>query len=81
MSTGGGTTSGSEADLPECEYGPLDSDDENRLSATGLVYYTPGRDGTRNAARRPGSGGCPRGCGFEEQGGACARIQRGVYPL
>ena len=32
-------------------------------------YYTPGRDGTRNAARRPGSGGRPRGCGFEEQGG------------
>ena len=42
--------------------------------------YTPGRDGTRNAARRPGSGGRPRGCGFEEQGGACTRIQRGVYP-
>jgi len=51
-------------------------------------FYTPGRDGTRNAVRRPGSGGRPRGCGFEEQGKACARIQRGyiayteaVYPL
>jgi len=31
-------------------------------------------------ARRPESGGRPRGCGFEEQGGACTRIQRGVYP-
>ena len=52
------------------------------------IYYTPGRDGTRNAARRPGSGGCTRGCGFEEQGGhvlvyrgGLSRIQRGVYPL
>ena len=45
------------------------------------IFLTPGRDGTRNAARRPGSGGRPRGCGFEEQGGgACTRIQRGVYP-
>ena len=39
-----------------------------------LRCYTPGRDGTQNAAQRPGSGGRPRGCGFEEQGGACARI-------
>ena len=44
------------------------------------TIYTPGKDGTRNAARRPGSGGRPRGCGFEEQGGACTRIQREVYP-
>ena len=52
------------------------------------LCYTPRRDGTRNAARRPGSGGRPWGCGFEEQGGgACTRIQRGsiriqrgVYP-
>ena len=42
-----------------------------------MIFYTPGRDGTRHAARRPGSGGRPRGCGFEEQGGACARMQRG----
>jgi len=42
---------------------------------------------TRNAARRPGSGGRPRGCGFEEQGGGmCAYIEgvcpytEGVYP-
>ena len=46
--------------------------------STGSTDYTPGRDGTPNAARRLGSGGRPRGCGFEEQGGACARIQRGV---
>ena len=44
------------------------------------AYYPPGRDGTQNAARRPGSGGRPRGRGFEKQGGACTRIQRGVYP-
>ena len=37
--------------------------------------YTPGRDGTRNAARRPGSGVRPRG-GFEEQGGH-VRVYRG----
>ena len=43
--------------------------------------YTPGRGGTRNAARRPGSGGRPRGCGFEEQGGACTRIQRGSISI
>ena len=44
-----------------------------------ISYYTPGRDGTRNAGRRPGSGGRPRGCGFEEQGGG-ARITRGSIP-
>ena len=38
--------------------------------------YTPGSDGTRNAARRPGSGGRPRGCGFEEPGGH-VRVYRG----
>ena len=44
--------------------------------------YIPGRDGTRNAARRPGSGGCPRGCGFEEQGGGmCAYTEGGLSPL
>ena len=41
------------------------------------LYYTPGRDGTRNAARRPGSGGRPRGCGFEVQGGGHVRVYRG----
>jgi len=40
---------------------------------------TPGRDGTRNAARRPGSGGRPRGCGFEEQGGGHVRVYIGGY--
>ena len=51
MSTGGTTTSGSgsgsgsEADLPESEYGPLESDDEDRLSATGLFC-------TKNQARK-----------------------------
>ena len=54
------------------------SDFRMPLAPHGL-FYTPGRDGTRNAARRPGFGGRPRGCGFEEQGGACTRIQRGVY--
>jgi len=36
-STTSGTGSGSEADLPESEFGPLESDYEDRLSATGLV--------------------------------------------
>ena len=45
-------------------------------------YYTPGRDGTRNAARRPGSGGRPRGCGFEEQGGGMyAYTEEGLSPI
>ena len=51
-------------------------------------FYTPGRDGKRNAAQRPGSGGRPRGCGFEEQGGhvrvyrgGSIRIQRGLSPI
>ena len=50
---------------PQLNWGP----------ARRAVNYTPGRDGTRNAARRPGPGGRPRGCGFEEQGGACTRIK------
>ena len=44
------------------------------------LVTTPGRDGTRNAARRPGSGGRPRGCGFEEQGGGMCAYIEGVYP-
>ena len=60
----------------------LSDGDGHALKYTLLnAHYIPGRDGTQNAARRPGSGGRPRGCWFEEQGGACTRIQRGVYPL
>jgi len=45
-------------------------------------YYTLGRDGTRNAARRPGSGGRPSGCGFEEHGGGmCAYAEGGLSPI
>ena len=43
-------------------------------------HYTPRRDGTRNAARRPRSGGRPRGCRFEEQGGGMCAYIEGVYP-
>ena len=54
MSTGGTTTSGSgsgsEADLPESEYGPLESDDEDRLSATGL-FCTKNQAGENAAAK------------------------------
>ena len=35
----------------------------------------------RNTARRPGSGGRPRGRGFEEQGGGMCDYTEGVYPL
>ena len=43
--------------------------------------YTPGRDGTRNAARRPGSGGASPGVWFEEQGGGgMYAYTEGVYP-
>jgi len=61
---------------------------ENAYPLTPFLSYTPGRDETRNAARRPGSGGRPRGSRYEEQGGGGytlnregpIRIQRGVYP-
>ena len=58
LSTGGSTTSGSgsgsEADLPEFEYGPLESDDEDRLSATGLVFVS-----ARAPARAPAPAAAP----------------------
>ena len=38
-STKGGSWSGSEADLPESEYGPLESDHEDRLSVRGLTRH------------------------------------------
>ena len=48
----------------------------------GFFFNTPGRDGTRNAARRPGSGGRSRGCGFEEKGGGmCAYTGGGLSPI
>ena len=52
------------AAAPGAETGPL----HTRPALELCGFYTRGRDGTRNAARRPGSRGHPEGCGFEKQG-------------
>jgi len=67
-STTGGSWSGREADLPESEFGPLESDDEDRLLVRGLTRhrgsehakrcrysFTEGVVTAARAARAPGA--------------------------